>query len=75
MKEVMGYRGLAAYLGMSEVTLRHWVMRGKIPYTKAGSRVIFRRRDIENWMENNTKKTKGGNRTPYLPFEDKGQEG
>jgi excisionase family DNA binding protein len=70
MKDVVCYRGLAEYLGVSAGTLRHWVMRGRIPYTKAGSRVIFRKKDIEPWLKKNTKKTEtAGNTAAALPFD------
>jgi excisionase family DNA binding protein len=74
MKDVVGYQGLAAYLGVGVGTLRHWVMNGRIPYTKAGSRVIFRKRDIELWLETNTKKTEAAaNKAGLLPLGNEGE--
>jgi excisionase family DNA binding protein len=75
MRDVVDYRGLAVYLGVGVGTLRHWVMDGRIPYTKAGSRVIFRKKDVELWLETNTRKTKAaGNTAALLPFDGKGNK-
>jgi excisionase family DNA binding protein len=48
--DVLDYAGLAAYLKIAEGTLRHWVMKGRLPFIKMGSRVIFSRKQIERWM-------------------------
>ena len=49
--EVMDYRGLSMYLKLSQGTLRHWVMHGKIPFYKIGSSVRFARKHIDVWLE------------------------
>jgi excisionase family DNA binding protein len=80
--EVMDYRALAAYLKLAEGTLRHYVMKGTIPFVKIGSHVRFLKPEIEKWLlERNRRpagkgaakgepvKTDGG----PLPFGDKGK--
>jgi len=53
--EVMNYRGLAAYLKVAQGTLRHWVMKGKIPHIKMGSGVRFAKKHIDVWLEGQSK--------------------
>jgi excisionase family DNA binding protein len=48
--ELMGYRELAAYLKVAEGTLRHYVMRRTIPFTKVGTHVRFLRAEIDLWL-------------------------
>ena len=52
---VFDYKSLSAYLNVAQVTLRHWVMKGAIPFTKMGRRVGFDKREIELWLERNTR--------------------
>ncbi len=53
-KELLDYRELAEYLGLSPITLRKKVSEKEIPYTKVGGRVRFRRTDIDRWLEART---------------------
>lgn len=76
------YNALAAYLQMSEITLRQWVWRNEIPYTKVGRHVRFPKKLIAVWLEERTKKTwkrgkrkgraekKGAAEGGMLPFEE-----
>ena len=64
--EILNYRGLAVYLKVAENTLRHWVMKGTIPYIKMGSSVRFAKKHIDAWVEGQSKGVKklpvsGGN--------------
>jgi excisionase family DNA binding protein len=84
---VFDYKSLSAYLNVAQVTLRHWVMKGAIPFTKMGRRVGFDKKEIELWLERNTRyslkaaqksKPAGGRAVPAkadkdgeLPFEEK----
>lgn len=44
----------AAYLGVSIAFLRKAVRLGKVPYARAGSKVLrFRRTDLDRWLEAN----------------------
>jgi excisionase family DNA binding protein len=82
-EEVMDYKRLAGYLKMAKGTLRHYVMRGEIPFAKIGAHVRFLKNEIDRWLlERNRRpgrkgavkdgmfKSEGG----MLPFEDKDQE-
>jgi excisionase family DNA binding protein len=48
--EVMDYRALAAYIKLAEGTLRHYVMKGAIPFAKIGTHVRFLKPEIEKWL-------------------------
>jgi hypothetical protein len=44
-------REAATYLGLSPRTLEGWAVRGSGPrMLKLGSRVVYRRRDLEAWL-------------------------
>ena len=49
---------LVEWLGIKENTVRKWVCYGRIPYLKCGRRVLFRRQDIEAWLEKNNPQNK-----------------
>ena len=49
--EFMSYKGLSAYLKLSESTLRHKVMNGKIPFFKIDGAVRFSKKKIDAWLE------------------------
>jgi excisionase family DNA binding protein len=64
--EVMDYRGLSLYLKIAPGTLRHWVMKGKIPCVKIGRNVRFSKKHIAAWLEGHRKelrRAKAGNDT------------
>ena len=45
----------AEFLQISENTLRVWVSRGKVPYTKIGKRLVrYRKGDLEDWIDGQT---------------------
>jgi excisionase family DNA binding protein len=56
--DVMDYKGLSAYLKMSQSTLRQRVMCGKIPFFKIGFSVRFSKRDIDTWLQVHRKSPK-----------------
>ena len=60
--EVMNYKGLAAYLKMSQGTLRQKVMNKKIPFIKIDGAVRFSKKNIDAWLEENKRGTKAKNR-------------
>jgi excisionase family DNA binding protein len=43
---------LAEYLQVSRGTIHNWIYQRKIPYSKIGRRVRFKREDIVRWCEN-----------------------
>ena len=36
-------------------TIYKWTGKGKLPYLKINDKVRFRRKDIETWIDNNSK--------------------
>ena len=50
-EEVFNYRGLADYLKIPEGTLRHWVIEGRIPFSKLGFHVRFSKSVIDKWFK------------------------
>ena len=43
---------LAADIGVTTVTLYRWRRDGRGPkFTRAGSRIRYRRRDVDQWLE------------------------
>jgi excisionase family DNA binding protein len=50
-EEVFDYHGLAAYLKIPEGTLRHWVIEGRVPFSKLGVHVRFSKRVIDQWFK------------------------
>ena len=61
INEVMDYKGLSAYLKLSQGTLRHWVMLGKIPFFKIGSSVRFSKIHIDKWLEEHHRRSQKKN--------------
>jgi excisionase family DNA binding protein len=57
--EIMGYRELAAYLKVAEGTLRHYVMKGTIPFTKVGTHVRFLKAEIDQWLRERKRRPAG----------------
>lgn len=41
---------LSDYLSVEEKKIREWVEGGKIPVEKEGSKLLFDRREVENWV-------------------------
>ena len=44
----------AQYLGCTSGTLRVWVSKRKVPFTKVGRLTRFRRTTLDNWLEKNS---------------------
>jgi excisionase family DNA binding protein len=51
MDTYMTIEELAAYLKLSEQTIRRWVSNREIPYRKIKKSVRFRVSEIEKWIE------------------------
>jgi excisionase family DNA binding protein len=88
-EEVFDYHGLAAYLKIPEGTLRHWVIEGRVPFSKLGVHVRFSKSVIDRWFKehhrdcrNAGKKTGGkkrgreqeGGGSEGLPLFEEGQD-
>ena len=56
--DVMSYKGLSAYLKLSQGTLRQKVMKGTIPFFKIGGAVRFSKKKIDVWIEERHRETK-----------------
>jgi excisionase family DNA binding protein len=50
-KRFLTAKEIALYLGLSEDTIRKWVVRGKIPHSKFGKSLRFDLQKIEPWIE------------------------
>jgi len=49
--DVMSYKGLSAYLKLSQGNLRQKVMNGKIPFLKIDGAVRFSKKHIDAWLQ------------------------
>ena len=56
--EVMNIKQLSSYLKLSIDTLRHKVMKEKIPFFKIDGAVRFSRKKIDVWLEEKHRGTK-----------------
>lgn len=50
-KEVMNIKQLAFYLGCGESSIRKLIRNNAIQYYKIGNRYLFKKDDIDNWIE------------------------
>ena len=66
MEELMGVTELSNYLKVNPQTIYNWVASNKIPYTKVGDLLRFRKSDIDGWVK---KKTAYPDRVRYKDFE------
>ena len=55
METYLSIEGLAKYLGISEKTVRKWVLNRDVPYRKIHKVIRFRLSEIERWIENGGK--------------------
>jgi len=44
-------RAAALYLGVKPRSLRAWVRTRRLPYHKPGKEILFRRADLDAWMD------------------------
>jgi len=56
--ELLNIDELCAYLKIHKGTGYIWAWSGKIPKIKAGRRLLFRKRDIDRWLDANSKPAK-----------------
>ena len=52
MKNYVDIKGLVEYLPLTKSTIYTMVNKGKIPYKKIGSKLIFDRDEIDQWVDN-----------------------
>lgn len=51
---LVSVRIAAAYLGIKEDTLRHWLSDRRLPFTKIGGRTLLKRKDLDAYIEAQT---------------------
>lgn len=51
IKRFFNANEIATYLGLSDDTIRAWVKKGKIPFSKLGRAVRFDIQKIEPWLK------------------------
>ncbi|MDP8211664.1 MAG: helix-turn-helix domain-containing protein [Candidatus Zapsychrus exili] len=66
MEELMGVTELSQYLKVNPQTIYNWVSNSKVPYTKVGDLLRFKKSDIDVWLK---KKTAYPDRVRYEDFE------
>ena len=44
---------MSNYLGVTPDTIKRWLKQGKLPVSKKGQTITFRRKDLENWARKN----------------------
>ena len=42
---------IAAHIGVSEDTIRLWIKKGTIPYSRAGKQYKFKISEIDEWLK------------------------
>ncbi|MEW6234235.1 MAG: helix-turn-helix domain-containing protein [Candidatus Omnitrophota bacterium] len=59
-KDTLTHEEAAAYLGIASQTLYDYVSEQKIPFSKVGRKNLFRKSELDNWIEENRNSAKGG---------------
>ena len=54
MEELMGVTELSQYLKVNPQTIYNWVSNNKVPYTKIGDLLRFKKSDIDGWLKKKT---------------------
>lgn len=54
---VLDIREAAAYLAVTDTTLRRMIRRGEIPHTRVGRSIRFRLVDLDAYLEERTSRT------------------
>lgn len=49
--DVMDFQETLRYLKIRPGTLRDWIRLRRIPFHRAGRRILFRARDLDAWLE------------------------
>jgi excisionase family DNA binding protein len=50
-KELLTIRDLMAYLSVGRSTIYNILKTGELPYIKLGKRVLFRKKDVDKFLE------------------------
>ncbi|MFH1478170.1 MAG: helix-turn-helix domain-containing protein [Candidatus Omnitrophota bacterium] len=59
-KEILTIKDVAEFLGVHPMTIYKYVKGGKFPAFKIGTSWRVKRHSIDKWIEQNEKKTNGG---------------
>lgn len=49
--DIMDFQETLRYLKIRPGTLRDWIRLRRIPFHRAGRRILFRARDLDAWLE------------------------
>ena len=58
IKPTMSHSEAAAFLNVTKQTLYDWVSEKKIPFIKSGSKNLFKRDQLEEWMKDRSCKAR-----------------
>ena len=61
MTRLLNVKETAKLLNLAEITVYKMVSQGRIPFTKIGTRTLFRLEEIEAWVQENSIKQRCGN--------------
>ena len=50
-REIMSVPQAAEYLGQTELTLRDWVRKRKVPFYKVNGSIKFRKSKLDRWID------------------------
>ena len=53
MRNYLRSKDAAEYIGVSYRTLQNYIADGRIPCTKPAGRWLFKKRDLDDFLENN----------------------
>jgi excisionase family DNA binding protein len=60
-RDLLSRREAAAYIGVAEQTLAIWASTGRyhLPYIRVGRKAMYRREDLDAWLESRTATSTG----------------
>lgn len=66
--DLLRVEDVSRMIGVSEDTLRHWRHRGTGPRSaRLGRRIVYRRRDVEGWIDRQFETTGSGESADGTP--------
>lgn len=58
-KEMMTVKELSNYICVSETTIRKLIRESKIPFIRILSKILFKKEDIDEWINKNNNQSSG----------------
>lgn len=55
---IMDMNEICSYIKYQKTSIYGLIQKKKIPYIKAGGRILFRKSEIDNWLDKGRRKTK-----------------